>query len=140
MGSSILPKNEQKRNESRQVYLASKLFKLNCKSVYYSPSWSRFFFLFYFSRVHQGSYSISVFVEKCKVASTLWTKFFLLSICNLKEKRPGCLFSFRVTKKSRLYFLHPVFCIPYFGPYLFQGCRPTIVFNTKIVGADWLGE
>ena len=69
--------------------------------------------------------------NKYKVTSTLFLfRVFLLAICNLKEKRLGCLFS--------LWRPDPIFCTPYFGPYFFQGRKPTHVFKTRIVGADWL--
>ena len=54
-----------------------------------------------------------------------------------KTRVPGCLFSFWIT--MTLFFLHPAFCNPYFGPF-FQGHKPTHVFKTRIVGADWLGK
>ena len=54
-------------------------------------------------------------------------------------KKAGC-------KKTAWPFLFlnnndPVFCTllfsgPYFGPDFFQGCKPTHVFKTRIVGAD----
>ena len=65
----------------------------------------------------------------------LWTIF----LCNSKEKRPGYLFSFWITKKSWLYF-HSISCTPYFGPYIFQGCKPTHVFKYRIVGANSVGD
>ena len=54
-----------------------------------------------------------------------------------KEKRPGCIFSFWITMTL-------VFCTLLFQkagcPVFFQGHKPTLVFKTRIVGADWLGE
>ena len=56
--------------------------------------------------------------------------FFCLqfAICNLQEKRPGCLFSFWITKKVLTLF---------FPSYFFQCHKPTHVFKSKIVGVDW---
>ena len=51
-----------------------------------------------------------------------------------KEKKPDCLFSFWITTTrffSTRLFLDLIF---------FQGHKPTHVFKTRIVGADWLGE
>ena len=53
-----------------------------------------------------------------------------------KEKRPCCLFSFWI--KITHLFCSLLFCNPFFGPF-FQGQKPTHVFKTRIVGADWLG-
>ena len=54
-----------------------------------------------------------------------------------KEKRPGCLFSFEITMAL-------VFCTLLFSksrvPNFFQGHKPTLVFKTRIVGADLLDE
>ena len=41
-------------------------------------------------------------------------------------------------KKDPKYGLQKAGCNPYFGPF-FQGHKPTHVFKTRIVGADWLG-
>ena len=54
------------------------------------------------------------------------TIFSLLSIWNLKKKRPSCLSSFWIKQKS----------IPCF----FQVPKPTQFFKTKIVATDWLGD
>ena len=51
-----------------------------------------------------------------------------------KEKRPGCFFSFWIT--MTLFFCTLLFLDLIF----FQGHKPTHVFKTRIVGADWLGE
>ena len=66
------------------------------------------------------------------VAKALNTLFFqgldnIFSACNLWFKR-----------EIQALFLHPLFCTTYFGPYFFQGRKPTHVFKTRIVGADWL--
>ena len=54
-----------------------------------------------------------------------------------KEKRPGCLFSFWITKTLVFYtLLFSKSRVPNF----FQGHKPTLVFKTRIVGADWLGD
>ena len=37
-------------------------------------------------------------------------------------------------------FLHPAFWNPCFGPFFLQGHKPTHVFKTRILGADWLGK
>ena len=58
--------------------------------------------------------------------------------CCSKEKRPVCLFSFWIT--MTLFFCTLLFSGPYFGPDFFQGHKPTHVFKTRIVGADWLGD
>ena len=63
-------------------------------------------------------------------------------------KKQGHCYSKREEARLPLLFLNnndPVFCSllfsgPYFGPDLFQGHKPTHVFKTRIVGADWLGD
>ena len=59
-----------------------------------------------------------------------------------KEKRQPGLFFFWIT--MTLLFAScflPLLLAPHIlDPILFQGCKPTHVFKTKIVGADWLGE
>ena len=54
-----------------------------------------------------------------------------------KEKRPGWLFPFCITMTL-------VFCTLFFSKSrvldFFQGHKPTLVFKTRIVGTNWLGE
>ena len=50
------------------------------------------------------------------------------------------LFSFRVTKKLRALLFTPYFLHPIFWTLFFQSRKPTHVFKSRIVGADWLGE
>jgi hypothetical protein len=50
-----------------------------------------------------------------------------------KEKRPGCLFSIRIT--MTLVFLTLLFSKSRVLDF-FQGHKPTLVFKTRIVGAD----
>ena len=72
---------------------------------------------------------------------------------NMDLKKAGCKkqghsYSKREEAGWSLFFLNnndPVFCTllfsgPYFGPDFFQGYKPTHVFKTRILGADWLGD
>ena len=54
-----------------------------------------------------------------------------------RENRPGCLFSFWITMTLVFYTL--LFSKSWV-PDFFQGHKPTLVFKTRIVGADWLGD
>ena len=75
--------------------------------------------------------------EKYKVASIffsffkVWTMFFLLTVWNLKEKRPGCLFSFWITKKSWSYFFAPHILHYIFTTQFFSGPQINPVFKAK---------
>ena len=60
-----------------------------------------------------------------------------LGFGTLKKRRPGCLFSFWIT--MILFFCTLLFAT-HFLDLFFQGHKPTNVFKTRIVGADWLGE
>ena len=55
---------------------------------------------------------------------------------DLKFFRVG---NFKKYKVAWLFFA-PYFFTPYFGPYFFQGRKPTHVFKTRIMGADRLGN
>ena len=55
-----------------------------------------------------------------------------------KEKRQPGLFSFWIT--MTLFFAPCFFQVHILGLDFFQGQKPTHVFKTRIVGADWLGE
>ena len=63
-------------------------------------------------------------------------------------KKQGHCYSKREEARLPILFLNnndPVFCNllfsgPYFRPDFFQGHKPTHLFKTGIVGADWLGE
>ena len=66
---------------------------------------------------------------------------------NLGAKKQGHCYSKREEARLPLLFLsnndpvllHPYFWNPYFGSF-FLGHKPTHVFKTRIVGADWLGD
>ena len=58
-----------------------------------------------------------------------------LSVCCM----PGCLFSFWITKKNPDLVFSTLFFEPHILDPFFQGRKPTHVFKSRIVGADWLG-
>ena len=67
----------------------------------------------------------------------------ICSACNLQFKREEVrlpLLFLNNKKKILTLFFHLVFCTPYFEPYLFQGRKPTHVFTSRIVSADWLDK
>ena len=84
----------------------------------------------------------TILVLKTRVSLGPWKKIGHPAFVMQKEKRQPGLFSFWITMTLFFApcFLHPAFCTPFWTRSFFQDPKPTHVFKTRTVGADWLGK